>query len=80
MKLIEFYRDAAGLYRWRIIARNGKIVGASSQGYKHHKSMAKNFYDLIVKGWGHGLLDYEVLDLTKAMAQTENRRADSIDN
>lgn len=29
----EFYRDAAGQWRWRRIAPNGRIVGASSEGY-----------------------------------------------
>jgi|GEM_PF-988944 len=29
----EFYTDRAGKWRWRVFARNGRIVGASSQGY-----------------------------------------------
>ncbi|WP_445721826.1 YegP family protein [Flavobacterium sp.] len=29
----EFYKDASDEWRWRRIAINGKIVGASSQGY-----------------------------------------------
>lgn len=27
------YRDAAGLYRWRLIAKNGRIVADSGEGY-----------------------------------------------
>ena len=29
----EFYQDKAGKHRWRRIASNGNIIGASSQGY-----------------------------------------------
>lgn len=29
----EFYKDSSGEWRWRRIASNGRIVGASSQGY-----------------------------------------------
>lgn len=30
----EVYQDKRGEYRWRRMASNGKIVGASSEGYK----------------------------------------------
>lgn len=30
----EIYRDKAGEWRWRLIARNGKIVADSGEGYK----------------------------------------------
>ncbi len=33
----EFYKDAAGEWRWRCTASNGEIVGASTEGY-HNKS------------------------------------------
>lgn len=29
----EFYKDSANEWRWRRTAPNGRIVGASSQGY-----------------------------------------------
>lgn len=29
----EFYLDKAGKNRWRRIASNGNVIGASSQGY-----------------------------------------------
>jgi uncharacterized protein YegP (UPF0339 family) len=32
MKFIT-YTDKAGKWRWRVIAGNGEIVGASSQGF-----------------------------------------------
>ena len=33
----EFYKDAAGMWRWRRTAPNGEIVGSSSEGY-HNRS------------------------------------------
>jgi len=30
----EFYLDKSGDWRWRRVATNGRIVGASSEGYK----------------------------------------------
>lgn len=32
--LVEFYRDGAGLWRWRAKARNGRIVADSGEGYQ----------------------------------------------
>ena len=29
----EFYKDARGYWRWRRTASNGRIVGASTEGY-----------------------------------------------
>ena len=30
---VEIYKDSNGYYRWRRTATNGKIVGASTEGY-----------------------------------------------
>jgi uncharacterized protein YegP (UPF0339 family) len=30
---IEFYRDKSGLHRWRLIARNKRILADSGEGY-----------------------------------------------
>lgn len=30
---VQVYRDAAGLWRWRLLAANNKIVGDSGEGY-----------------------------------------------
>ena len=30
----QIYQDKRGEWRWRCLASNGKLVGASSQGYK----------------------------------------------
>lgn len=32
-KNIEVYLDGGGRWRWRAIARNGRVVDASEQGY-----------------------------------------------
>lgn len=29
----EFYEDAAGEWRWRLVAGNGKIIADSAEGY-----------------------------------------------
>ena len=38
----EFYKDAKGEWRWRRIAGNNRIVGASSEGYKNRKDCVAN--------------------------------------
>lgn len=38
----EFYKDSRGDWRWRRIAPNGKIVGASSEGYKNKSDCIAN--------------------------------------
>lgn len=38
----EFYKDAEGLWRWRRIASNGRIVGSSSQGYVNRADCVEN--------------------------------------
>ena len=39
---LEVYRDAQGGWRWRRTAANGRIVGASSQGYKTKAACIQN--------------------------------------
>jgi uncharacterized protein YegP (UPF0339 family) len=38
----EFYKDDRGEWRWRRKAPNGRIVGASSEGYKNKKDCIEN--------------------------------------
>jgi uncharacterized protein YegP (UPF0339 family) len=38
----EIYQDASDEWRWRRTAPNGKIVGASSQGYKNRADCVAN--------------------------------------
>uniref|UniRef100_A0A7C4AHK9 DUF1508 domain-containing protein n=1 Tax=Fundidesulfovibrio putealis TaxID=270496 RepID=A0A7C4AHK9_9BACT len=38
----EIYKDTAGEWRWRRTASNGRIVGASSQGYVNRADCVSN--------------------------------------
>lgn len=37
------YRDSAGEWRWRRVAANGDIVGASTEGYEHENDARANY-------------------------------------
>lgn len=39
---IKIYRDGADEYRWRLVARNGRIIADSAEGYadKYHCEQA----------------------------------------
>ena len=38
----QYYQDNRGAWRWRKIASDGQIVGASSEGYADKKDAQKN--------------------------------------
>jgi uncharacterized protein YegP (UPF0339 family) len=38
----QFYKDKAGEWRWRRMSSNGRIVGASTEGYKDGKECKAN--------------------------------------
>jgi uncharacterized protein YegP (UPF0339 family) len=38
----EFYKDSSEEWRWRRTASNGRIVGASTQGYKNKRDCVDN--------------------------------------
>ncbi|WP_431026432.1 YegP family protein [Halomonas sp. H5] len=38
----EFYKDTSGRWRWRRIASNGRIVGASTEGYANKADCEAN--------------------------------------
>ena len=38
----EFFKDRKKEWRWRRVARNGRIVGASSEGYKNRVDCVAN--------------------------------------
>lgn len=40
---IEKYKDKQGKHRWRVKAKNGRIILASSQGYTRAENRDKNF-------------------------------------
>lgn len=43
----EIYKDRAGEYRWRLLARNGKKVGDSAEGYKRKRSVISQVHKII---------------------------------
>jgi uncharacterized protein YegP (UPF0339 family) len=42
----KIYRDKRGKYRWRVTASNGKIIGASTQGYSRRADALANIDEL----------------------------------
>ena len=42
MPKIEFYTDTQGEWRWRIVAENGEIIGASSEGFASKRNASDN--------------------------------------
>ena len=44
---IEYYKDARREWRWRIKARNGCIVAASSEGYRRRANARANLRKLL---------------------------------
>lgn len=55
---LEFFKDKAGEYRWRIRAGNHQIVGAS-QGYTRKRDAERGFQDLHRIIWAMGPPDEE---------------------
>ena len=39
-------KDAKGEYRWQVKAANGKIIGASTEGYKNKADCIENMKQL----------------------------------
>jgi|GEM_PF-2102143 len=39
------YKDKAGEFRWRVV-KKGRVIGASSEGYKRRGSAVSNFTNL----------------------------------
>jgi uncharacterized protein YegP (UPF0339 family) len=37
-----FYKSTSGDWRWKRIAPNGEVVGASTEGYKNRKDCVAN--------------------------------------
>lgn len=47
MTRVEVYLDAKGEWRWRLIARNGRLIACSGEGYEdlsHCKRMARRLF------------------------------------
>lgn len=47
LKRIRLWRDDNGEFRWTLIATNGKIIGASTEGYKKRYSALANLKDTL---------------------------------
>lgn len=39
----ELYSDADGKFRWRIVARNARIIAASSESFESAQGARRNF-------------------------------------
>jgi uncharacterized protein YegP (UPF0339 family) len=60
----EFYVDGAGQHRWRLVARNGRIVADSAEGYSRHADCRKAAKRMVIAirtpgtipagRWSHG--------------------------
>lgn len=38
---VEFYKDGKGEWRWKLVARNGKIVADGAEGYKSKRNVVR---------------------------------------
>ncbi len=43
MRRVEIYRDKAGQWRWRAVARNGRILADSGEGYRRQGDCKKGW-------------------------------------
>lgn len=59
---LQFYRDAAGAWRWRIRARNGLVVADSAEGYSS-KPKARQGYDAMLTAIGDVLAAQECAEV-----------------
>lgn len=48
---IRVYQDAAGLWRWRAISGNGKIVADSGEGYSSRNNATRALRSFMRAGW-----------------------------
>lgn len=44
------YRDQAGEWRWRLRAKNGRIVAEGGEGYKRYSAMVRTLNGLFETG------------------------------
>jgi len=45
---VRIYRDGYGEWRWRVKARNGRIIGSSSEAYRTRRAARNNLWNLAV--------------------------------
>lgn len=54
VNVVRIYRDAAGEWRWSAIARNGKVVADSAEGYRNRSyclKMARELFPTTLIEW-----------------------------
>lgn len=68
----EIYQDKARDFRWRVKARNGKIIGDSAEGYDHKSGCEKSIERFVVEFTPAGFFSFlwphiasNIVDLTK---------------
>jgi uncharacterized protein YegP (UPF0339 family) len=44
---LKIYKDTAGDWRWRIVSRNGRIIAASTEGYRRKRSAIANLKGIL---------------------------------
>ena len=61
----EFYKDHRGEWRWRIMARNGRCIADSSEGYKRLKDATHGLKTAAAIG---STLDWHNVEVTNEAA------------
>lgn len=46
---IKIYKDKSGQWRWRLLARNGKIIADSAEGYRTKSNVTRAINKLMLK-------------------------------
>ena len=57
----QVYPDKRGLWRWRLVARNKKIVADSGEGYARKANAIRALQRVLIGTTLMGLDDYEVV-------------------
>lgn len=59
MNKVHIYRDMRKEWRWKLVARNGKTVAESGEGYKRKPTMLKSMRKVLMPS-------YKIIDDTQA--------------
>jgi uncharacterized protein YegP (UPF0339 family) len=84
VKLLIYKNAATGEWRWQLKSLNGRIIGASTEGYKQRSRMLQNLFDVtrihMPRHWATVRLPGRQLRLyVHTSAETElQRHADSL--
>lgn len=44
---IRIYKDRSGEWRWRMVARNGRVVADSAEGYKTKRGAVRAVWNVV---------------------------------